>query len=290
MLQLIVHGGAGRIGNAADYRKGIEEALLCGKRALQTDGALPAVLAAVRAMEDNPVFNCGTGSALNLEGDVEMDASVMTSDGKFGAVGGLMRVQNPVLVAQKVMEETDHLLLVGEGAEILARHWGFPIYDPRTEVKKQALKELKRSKESPFLPHIGKFIKDSPGGTVGAVARDNDGHIAVATSTGGIMGKLKGRVGDSAILGAGTYASHWGGISATGHGEAIMKLLLAYRGVENMKEKRASLVIDELVKFAQEQGCKCGLIGIDWRGDIGYAFNTEVMAYGFIQGEEFFVF
>ncbi len=290
MVQLIIHGGAGRIRDSELYRRGIRQALSRGNEVLRSHGALEAVLAAVCSMEDDPIFNCGTGSALNLEGEVEMDASLMTSDGCFGAVGGLMRVQNPILVARKVMEETDHLLIVGDGAEILAQKWGFPVYDPRTEAEKQALEELKRAKESVYLPRLAQFLENSSGGTVGAVARDEEGHIAVATSTGGILGKLKGRVGDSAVLGAGTYASPWGGISATGHGEAIMKFLLAFNGVEDMKEEGAPRAIEKWVKFALDRGCRCGLIGVDWRGNLGFAFNTQSMAFGYVERDDFFIF
>jgi beta-aspartyl-peptidase (threonine type) len=296
MPQLIIHGGAGKIRNEAEHRAGIKEALNCGWEALIKKGALEAVLSAVSCMEDNPVFNCGTGSSLNLDGEVEMDASVMLSDGSFGGVAALKHVQHPILVARKVMEETDHLLLAGEGALNFARKMDFPEHNPITEIRQKALEELKQSGNLPYLPKLSQALQNrtSPGedkfGTVGAVARDDSGLIAVATSTGGIMGKLPGRVGDSCILGAGTYASRDGGVSCTGHGEAILRLLLAFRACERMHFKKAQEVLSELALWAKDQGSSCGLIGIDWRGNIAFAFNTESMSYGFTDGDCMVIF
>jgi isoaspartyl peptidase/L-asparaginase-like protein (Ntn-hydrolase superfamily) len=296
MPQLIIHGGAGKIRNEEEHRQGIKEALDSGWKALVEKGALEAVLAAVCCMEDNPVFNCGTGSSLNIEGEVEMDASLMLSDGSFGGVAALKNVQHPILVAKRVMEETDHLLLVGEGAQRFARKCGFPEHNPVTQTRWSALQDLKEKGDFPYLPRLSNALKNKssfPGekyGTVGAVARDDSGVIAVATSTGGILGKLPGRVGDSPILGAGTYASRNGGVSCTGHGEAIMKLLLAFRATEEMRWRKAEEVLSELVLWARDQGCSCGLIGIDWRGNMAFAFNTEGMSCGFSDGKKVVIF
>jgi len=282
MCQLIVHGGAGKIRSSQPYREGLEESLRRGYSALEKEGALEGVIAAVLSLEKNPLFNCGTGSALSLDGEAEMDASVMTSEERFGAVGCLKRVEHPILIARRVMEETDHLLIVGNGAERLARYWGHPLYNPVIESRQNELEDIK-SKGSAFLPNLRSFLGEEAKGTVGAVARDRSGFIAVATSTGGYAAKLPGRIGDSAILGAGTYASRWGGASATGHGEQIWRKLLCFEAVEGMRNHPAGQVIPRLVREAKEQGCSCGLIGIDWRGRLAQAFNTEAMLWGCIE-------
>jgi isoaspartyl peptidase/L-asparaginase-like protein (Ntn-hydrolase superfamily) len=260
----------------------VEEALRRGFAVLEKEGALEAVMAAVLSLEENPLFNCGTGSALNLDGEAEMDASVMTSEDRFGAVGSVKRVEHPILLAKRVMEETDHLLIVGDGAERLARFWGYPLYDPVIESRRDELEDVKR-KGSAFLPKLHSFLGEEAKGTVGAVARDRMGRIAVATSTGGYAAKAPGRIGDSAILGAGTYASRWGGASATGHGEQIWRQLLCFEAVEEMRLHPAGEVISRLVREAKEQGCSCGLIGIDWRGRMAQAFNAEAMLWGTIE-------
>lgn len=287
MPQLIVHGGAGdRIKDAERARKGIALALQAGMRRLRDQGSLEAVIQIVQGLEDNPIFNCGTGSTLNLAGEAEMDASVMTEEGRFGAVAALQRVRNPILIARKVMEETDHLLIVGDGALQLARRWGFEDWDSVTPERRNALKDLKENGSS-YFPHLHQHSKDSCG-TVGAVARDNEGKFAVATSTGGITGKLPGRVGDSAVCGAGTYACFWGAVSATGHGEEIMRSLLAFRTAQAMKSLGASIAIQRSLK--EKAACRVGLIGIDWRGNVGLGHSTKEMAWGYFNDEKMVLF
>jgi beta-aspartyl-peptidase (threonine type) len=287
MTQLIVHGGAGHgITDAERVRKEIALALKAGMMRLQEQGSLEAVIQIVQWMEDNPIFNCGTGSTLNLSGEAEMDASVMTGDGRFGAVAALQRVRNPILVARKVMEETDHLLLVGDGALQFARHWGFVDWDSVTPERRKALEELKE-KGSPYFPHLHQHFKDSYS-TVGAVARDDEGKLAVATSTGGITGKLPGRVGDSAICGAGTYACSWGAVSATGHGEEIMRYMLAFRTGQSMKFLKTSIAIQQ--SLMEKPACRVGLIGIDWRGNVGLGYSTKEMAWGYFNDEKMVLF
>jgi beta-aspartyl-peptidase (threonine type) len=231
-------------------------------------------------MENDPAFNAGTGSALTINGEAEMDASVMTEEGHFGAVGAIKYVKNPILVARKVMEETDHMLLVGEGAVKFARYARFEKYNPVTEQQKEKLAELKRKGESRYMPKLKKYLDY---GTVGAVAIDKNQKVAAATSSGGIRGKLPGRVGDSAILGAGTYASLFGAVSATGHGECILKLLLAKMAVDFMKTYEASIAIDLILKEAKRNGCLCGMIGIDVKGSIGFGKTTELMSWAYIR-------
>ncbi len=279
MEAIIVHGGAGRIKEREDYKRGVEEALKIGYGVLKK-GALDAVIEAVVSMENNPIFNCGIGSSLTLDGRVEMDASVMTSDGSFGAVGCIERVKNPILVARKVMEETDHLLLVGKGALRFARLRGFKPSNLITERRRRMLERIKEQGH-PYLPRLKRFLGEF--GTVGAVAIDRQGKIAVATSTGGLVGKLPGRVGDSAIIGAGTYASKYGGASATGYGECIIRLFLAKHAVELMKEYGAENSIRMVIEEAKKEGCECGLVGIDEKGGIGFGFNTQSMAFGYIK-------
>lgn len=231
-------------------------------------------------MEDNPTFNAGTGSVLTIDGNCEMDASVMTHLGEFGAVGCIKDVKNPIYVARKVMEETDHLLLVGSGAEKFARRMGFEKYNPITETQKERLLKLKANPESEYFPKLKKYLDL---GTVGAVAFDNKNRIAVANSTGGIRGKLPGRVGDSAILGAGAYASLLGGAVATGHGEMIMKLLLSKMTVDSMKLYEAQIAIDIMIKEARKNNCTCGIIGIDAKGNLGFGKTAEVLAWAYVR-------
>ena len=279
METIIVQGGAGRIKDEKAYEKGVEEALRIGYEILRKEGALEAVMRAVAVMEDNSTFNCGTGSSLTIDGKAEMDASVMMDDGSFGAVGCIGNVKNPILVARKIMEETDHLLLVGEGALRFARFMDFGSYNPITERRKKLLEEMKGEKKHHYLPKFKRFIKDF--GTVGAVTLDKKGRIAVATSSGGLIGKLPGRVGDSAIIGAGTYASEYG--------ECIMKLFIAKRAVELMKKHPAQRAVDMVIEEATKQKCKCGLVGIDYRGNIGFSFNTQSMAFGYIKDGKVYI-
>lgn len=281
MATLIVHGGAGRIRALKEHRKGIEAALNRAYPILLKAGALEAVVAAVSSMEDDPVFNCGLGSALTIEGTVETDASVMVSDGRCGAVGAVRGVKNPILLARKVMEETDHILLVDTGAERLAQRFG--LHSPEdltTEPRRRELESLKSVRKAQYLPRFDRFLDL---GTVGAVAWDEGGVIAAATSTGGLMGKLPGRVGDSAVIGAGTYASEHGGASATGHGEAILRLLIARWVTQLMEHAPAQEAVDQVIKEARLKGCACGVIAVDSKGHPGFGFNTQSMSWGYIR-------
>lgn len=286
MLAIIVNGGAGSAKALTKEeqelaRRGVIKAAEAGYFVLAKGGkAIDAVVEAVRVMEDDPIFNAGTGSALTINGEVEMDASLMTMDGHFGAVGAIKNVKNPILVARKVMEETDHLLLVSEGAVKLARYFGFEEYNPITERTKKKLAELKQKGESTYFPKIKRYLDF---GTVGAVALDKNQAIAVANSSGGIRGKLPGRVGDSAILGAGIYATIFGASTATGHGEKIMKLLLSKIAVDWMKTNDAQTAIEIALKEAKKANCLCGIIGIDVKGNVGFGKTTEYMAWASIK-------
>ena len=268
---LVVHGGAGA--DPAEgrdvLRAGVTAAALAGWRMLAEDGhALDAVEAAVRVLEDHPRFNAGHGSVLTSGGTVEMDASIMEGDHlRCGAVAAVSRLANPVALARRVLEDGRHVLLVGEGAHAFARAVGIPECDPALLVTDRQRQRL--------ATH-----GDGDRGTVGAVALDRHGTVAAATSTGGMVGKRPGRVGDSALIGCGTYAdSTLGGVSCTGSGEAIIRVVLARRALDYLKEADdpdygAKVAVDLLVEEGRGEG---GLILVDWRGRVGYAHSTPLM-------------
>ncbi len=271
---IIVHGGAGADpSEAPEFRQGVRAAALAGWRVLAAGGAaLDAVEAAVRALEDDPRFNAGRGSVLTRDGTIETDASIMEGDRlQCGAVAALPGVvANPITVARKVLESRRHVLLVGDGALAFSRSVGVAECDPESLVTDRQRKR-----------HAELARKQTPtgGGTVGAVALDRAGTIAAATSTGGTAGKLPGRVGDSALIGCGTYAdSSLGGVSCTGDGEAIIRVVLGHRALRFLKDAdpdyTAKVAVDLLVEEGGGQG---GLILIDWRGRPGFATSTRLM-------------
>jgi L-asparaginase / beta-aspartyl-peptidase len=271
---IIVHGGAGADSSqASEFRQGVRAAVLAGWRVLAEGGtALDAVESAVRALEDDPRFNAGRGSVLNRDGTIEMDASIMEGDRlQCGAVAALVGVANPVTVARRVLESRRHVLLVGDGALAFSRSVGIPECDPASLVTDRQRKRHVELARKPIPPG---------GGTVGAVALDRNGTTAAATSTGGTPGKLPGRVGDSALIGCGTYAdSSLGGVSCTGDGEAIIRVVLGHRALRYLKDAddpdyAAKVAVDLLVEEGGGQG---GLILIDWRGRPGYATSTRLM-------------
>jgi L-asparaginase / beta-aspartyl-peptidase len=260
---IIVHGGAGRIldEELPPRLEGCKDAALAGWKILKQGGsALDAAEGAVVVLEDNPLFNAGTGSTLNSLGKVEMDAAIMEgSTLSAGAVAAVQRIKNPIKLARRVMEDGRHVLLACEGAQSFARQIGFPECAPELLIVET---ERKRWQEK----H----------GTVGCVALDEAGKVAVATSTGGIFNKLPGRVGDSPLLGCGTYADDLGGVSCTGHGEAIMRIVMAKSTLELLKggaDPRAA-ANQAIVLLAKKTGSTGGLIVIDRQGRIGHAHNT----------------
>jgi beta-aspartyl-peptidase (threonine type) len=247
----------------------MREAVAAGWRALAGGGsALDAVEASVRSLEDHPRFNAGRGSVLTSEGTVENDASIMEGDMlRNGAVAAVSGVRNPITLARRIMEDGRHSLFAGPGALDRARALGVELCDPAeliTEHQRRRLAALQA-------------------GTVGAVALDRFGTIAAATSTGGTSGKLPGRVGDSALVGCGTYAeSTLGGVSCTGDGEAIIRVTLARRSLEILKtvgdpSHAAEVALSVLVEEGRGQG---GLILVDWRGRMGWARSTVLMPVG----------
>ena len=267
---LIVHGGAGADpGGREELRAGMREAVLAGWRALAAGGtALDAVEAAVRSLEDHPRFNAGRGSVLTSEGTVETDASIMEGDRlRNGAVAAVSGVRNPITLARRILEDGHHSLFVGPGAAARAHALGVERCDPAELITE----------------HQRRRLALVQAGTVGAVALDRAGTIAAATSTGGTAGKLPGRVGDSALIGCGTYAeSTLGGVSCTGDGEAIIRVALARRTLEILKSvgdpgHAAEVAESVLVEEGRGQG---GLIVMDWRGRMGWARSTVLMPVG----------
>ena len=287
---LQVHGGCGR--RPSTIPEGRDEALASAvAEGLRGKSAIDMVERAARFLEDSPFFNAGTGSVLTLEGQVEMDAAVMTSELHAGAVGGITGVRHPISVARAVMDKTDHHLLVGEGATKFARHAGFPLYDPRTPARRKRWKELiaklragGEASEDRYWKRTRSWLekylsRDERGhrSTIGAVACDAKGRLAVATSTGGIWLKLPGRVGDSAVLGGGTYACKHGAVSATGFGEGILRLGLAKFACDLMKSLPCQKALDRATSFARREGVEAGLIGVDAKGRPGSSKNAQWM-------------
>lgn len=293
---LVVHGGAG-VWKTDRRRKGIQgvqRAASTGQDILRHSGsALDAVEACVVTMEDDPVFNAGYGSYLNLIGRVEMDASIM--DGRTlqaGAVALLTRVKNPIRLARLVMEKTDHVVVAGQGAERLAGLFRLEKRNPMTLTAKKSWRSLREQLGRKQLSHLTKtsqLIHDYPdafsGGTVGAVARDSDGNVAAATSTGGPALRLPGRIGDTPLIGSGTYADEVGGCSVTGIGEAAMRLVLAKTTCDLMgRGLTAQKAAEQAVRLLQERlGMMIGIITLDARGRIGSAHSTPDLCWSYVR-------
>jgi beta-aspartyl-peptidase (threonine type) len=269
---IVVHGGAGRQLVDLDDRvqAGCDAAAEAGWTVLARGGrALDAVMAAVIALEDDPHFNAGVGSCLTDVGTVEMDASIMDGATLAGAgVGAVTTVANPVRLAHAVLIDGRHALLAGSGAEAFARQCGLPTVAPASLVTERQRQRWQAR------------VRDHQGGTVGAVAVDARGDVAAATSTGGTLGKLVGRIGDSAVIGAGTYADNRAGAaSATGHGEAIIIAGLAKAAVDALRTGRdpATVAAAVVAEAARPRGALLGLILVDRFGRIGIARHAETM-------------
>jgi beta-aspartyl-peptidase (threonine type) len=298
---LIVHGGAWDIPDEAveACKSGCHRALTAGWSILSRGGsALDAVEAAIMVLEDDPVFDAGYGSHLNLDGRVECDAIVMNGRSlRAGAAATLQRVKNPIQLARKILENCPHMMLVAEGAERFAREQGIKLCQPEelvSEAEQEAWMKCKMDK------HAAEHHRGHEQGTVGAVAIDRDGNVFAATSTGGTCCKLPGRVGDSPLIGCGCYAdSEAGGVSCTGYGEAIMKIVMAKTAVELLRRPEtcvdpslaadacnlstANLAAREAVHLlAKRTHATGGLILLDRLGNPGFAFNTPRMSYGYV--------
>jgi beta-aspartyl-peptidase (threonine type) len=279
MAAILVHGGAGRWADHAELAvRGVAEAAAAGWEVLKNGGsAVDAVTGAVVTLEDNPLFNAGTGSVLNTAGEVEMDASVMAGETlAAGGVACITRVRNPVLVARRVMEATDCVLLAGEHATAFARAHGYPDYEPLT-VQRQEEWRAALVAGDPSAAGL------APPGTVGAVALDRSGRLAAATSTGGRPMKMPGRVGDSPVPGAGNYATARAAVSATGHGELMLRAVTARAIVEQIDrgatpEQAAEAVLDEMER---RFGMAIGVICLDADGRVGVFHGTPAMPHAY---------
>lgn len=290
-VALVVHGGAGswRPGGEGDAVEGVRAAVEAGRAILLAGGeALDAVCAATVLLEDNPIFNAGTGAVLNFDGFCELDACLMESaTNRVGAVAALRRVKNPILVARKVMEETDHVMLAGEGAQRFARAMGFGDHDPVTAARRADWQD-KRSRLDEVLGErshrMRRFLKDHPeyaGGTVGAAAVDARGTLAAATSTGGVTLKLVGRVGDSPLPGAGNYASRHVAASATGTGEIVVRTL-ATRAISERVEAGATLdaaTREVLEAMGRDYDADVGIVAVDRAGNAVARHRTRDMPH-----------
>ncbi len=308
---LIVHGGAWDIPDESvdACKAGCQRALAAGWSILSSGGsALDAVEAAIVALEDDPVFDAGFGSHLTLDGHVECDAIVM--DGatlRAGSVTTLRHIRNPIRLARQVLENCPHMMLAGEGAERFAVEQGLTLCAPEeliAEAERDAWLKCSSSK------HAVAHHRGHEQGTVGAVALDRDGRLFAATSTGGTCCKLPGRVGDSPLIGCGCYADvEAGGVSCTGYGEAIMKVVLAKTAADFLRRPVgsdpnpspsilpkpstpdvASLAAREAVGIlANRTHATGGLILLDRKGNPGFAFNTPRMAYAYVADGNFIV-
>ena len=306
---LVAHGGAGAVGprnERATRRRAMLAAVRLGAKMLRENGsALDAVVATVAALEDHPLFNAGYGSLLNSEGAVEMDASVMMAEPvagpgiakigrrpvsphrhdemeytvSAGAVAAVSRVRNPIFLARAVMENSPHILMAGAGAESFARKVGIRLVRPEEMITERARERWRAAQHRQAATDAGAAARAAMGhGTVGAVAIDARGAMAAATSTGGVPGKLYGRVGDSGLIGAGTFAHAFGAASATGHGEAIILTSLCREAVLALEAGSPSAVArDAIAEMIDVTGAQAGIILVDRRGRIGYAHNAASM-------------
>lgn len=296
---IVVHGGAGRI--RPEFKngalRGVKKAAKTGYDILSKGGtALDAVEEAVKIMEDDPTFNAGIGSTLTIDGKIEMDASIM--DGKTlnaGSVAMIRNIRHPVTLARIIMEKTDHVFVAGDFAEKLAEIFNLERCNPITENRIKIWKEYKTMLirgEHQYLPKTTKLIKLIPElatGTVGAVARDKDGNLAAATSTGGLTLKLPGRIGDTPLIGCGNYADNdAGAASVTGIGEVAIRLVLAKTVCDFMRNRlNAQKAVEkgiELVKTKQNN-LPMGVIAVDKYGNPGIAHNSENLSWAMLASD-----
>jgi beta-aspartyl-peptidase (threonine type) len=310
-IVMVVHGGAGTILKKdmtpeleASYQEKLSEGLLAGYRILAAGGtSLDAVEATIRIFEDSPLFNAGKGAVFTAEGKNELDASIMVgSTRQAGAVAGVTGIKNPITAARAVMEATSHVLLAGKGAEIFAAEQGIELVEPSyffTQHRWDALeraraaerievREAEPGEEDDEQDSGGAFGTGEAFGTVGALALDREGRLTAGTSTGGMTNKRHGRVGDSPIIGAGTYANEHCAVSGTGHGEFFIRYAVAYDICARVElqglsiEQAAELVVNDELKRAGGSG---GVIALDNEGNFSMPFNTEGMYRGYIRDD-----
>jgi len=290
---LVVHGGAGVIRKdltpekEKEVRADLETALGAGYAVLKSGGSsLDAVEKTIVVLEDSPRFNAGKGAVFTHEGVNELDAAIM--DGatlRAGAIAGVHRVRNPILLARAVMEKSPHVMLTGDGAEAFAKTVGVTLVDPsyfRTDERWRQLQEALKAEEKKQASALGRAIHY---GTVGAVALDREGHLAAGTSTGGMTNKRWGRVGDSPIIGAGTYANAHCAVSATGWGEYYIRATAAHdicARVEYAKQPVAKAAHDVVMDVIPKLGGDGGVIALDSDGNFALPFNTDGMYRGWV--------
>jgi beta-aspartyl-peptidase (threonine type) len=280
MASIIVHGGAGLVDatRLPACLAGVEKAARMGWAVLVAGGAaLDAVEAAVRVLEDDGEFNAGHGAVLNRDGIIEVDAALMSGDLRAGAVGALPWMRHPVTVARRILDENEHILLVGAGALAFARGHGIEPEGPETMVTERARARWEKE-------YAGSLAPSATGDTVGACACDGKGRLAAATSTGGISWKRPGRVGDSPLIGAGNFADDLAGAaSATGHGESIIRVVMAKSACDRMRNgagamQAAAASVEELGLRVPGKG-QGGIILVDKSGAVGHARNTTSMPW-----------
>lgn len=290
---LVIHGGAGVIRKDLTpeteklVRADLETALKAGYAVLRDGGtSLDAVGKAIVVLEDSPRFNAGKGAVFTHDGRNELDSAIM--DGatlRAGAVAGVHRVKNPVLLARAVMDKSPHVLMVGDGAEAFAQSVGIELVDPsyfRTDERWKQLQDALKEEAAGQKSSLGRMIHY---GTVGAVALDKAGHLAAATSTGGMTNKRYGRVGDSPIIGAGTYANAHCAVSATGWGEYYIRAVAAHdicARLEYAKEPIAKAAKDVVIDIIPKLGGDGGVIALDDKGNFTTPFNTDGMYRGWV--------
>lgn len=287
---ILVHGGAWATpeGEREDHLKGVHRASMIGFEELLTGGsALGAVQKAVEYMEEDQTFNAGRGAVLNADGDIQLDAAIMNGeDLKAGSVACVSGVVHAVALARAVMDDSPHLMIAGQGALELARESGVETCAPEAlivERERDRYEKAKRILKPGALDQLGGLA--SPADTVGAVACDRNGHVAAATSTGGSLLKLPGRVGDSPLIGCGLYADdRRGAASSTGWGEGITRIVMAHRAVESLTtgigpSEAAQQAVRALESRTKGRG---GIIIVDAKGELGFAFNTPCMAHAYL--------
>jgi beta-aspartyl-peptidase (threonine type) len=302
-ITLVIHGGAGTIlkenmtpEKEKAYHTALAIALDSGYAVLEKGGkSVDAVIAAIKVMEDSPLFNAGKGAVFTSEGKNELDASIMDGSNLMaGAVAGVTTIKNPITAAYAVMTKSSHVMLIGKGAETFAKEQGLEIVDPSyffdsTRYEQlQKVKQLEAEKRATLEDNFeDPYIQETKFGTVGAVALDQHGNIAAGTSTGGMTNKKWGRVGDAPIIGAGTYANNKTcGVSSTGYGEYFIRLVVAHNissmieyGGATLQAAADSVVMKQLTTL----GGDGGIIGLDHQGNISMTFNSAGMYRGYIK-------
>ena len=304
---MVIHGGAGTIlkknmtpEKEEAYIAALTQALTAGyKKIKEGKSSLDAVEAAINILEDNPLFNAGKGAVFTHDGRNEMDAAIMNGkDLSAGAVAGVTIIKNPISAARAVMEKSEHVMMAGPGAEKFAKEAGLEIVDPKYFFTKERWQSLQKAIKVDSLKNklnhsfneskLGTINRDYKFGTVGAVALDNEGNLAAGTSTGGMTNKKYGRIGDSPIIGAGTYANNKTvAISCTGWGEFYIRNVVAYDLSALMEYKNLS-VEDAgriVIKKVEDMGGDGGLIALDKNGNVAMPFNTEGMYRGTVTSD-----